>query len=66
LVATAPNVVYLSNHSTTSNLKKSWSERKPSVNQLRVFGSIAYEHVPKQESRLDDRSVKHVFVGYDI
>ncbi|RDX82225.1 hypothetical protein CR513_37010, partial [Mucuna pruriens] len=44
--------VYLSNRSPTRNVK--------------IFGSIAYAHVPNQgRSKLDDRSVKHVFIGYD-
>ncbi|RDX82228.1 hypothetical protein CR513_37009, partial [Mucuna pruriens] len=63
--------VYLSNHSNTRNVKgqtrqEAWSEVKPKVNHLRVFGSIAYAHVLNQgRSKLDDRSVKHVFIGYD-
>ncbi|KAL0401556.1 UNVERIFIED_CONTAM: Retrovirus-related Pol polyprotein from transposon TNT 1-94 [Sesamum latifolium] len=63
--------VYLSNRSPTLNVRnqtpqEAWNWRKPNVSHLRVFGSIAYVHVPHQEqSKLDDRSVKHVFVGYD-
>ncbi|RDX88072.1 hypothetical protein CR513_30382, partial [Mucuna pruriens] len=39
---------------------------KPKVDHLRVFGSTAYAHVLNQgRSKLDDRSVKHVFIGYD-
>nr|GEV13382.1 retrovirus-related Pol polyprotein from transposon TNT 1-94 [Tanacetum cinerariifolium] len=39
---------------------------KGKVSHLRVFGSIAYVHVPSQRRlKLDDRSEKHVFVGYD-
>ncbi|GJZ58551.1 retrovirus-related pol polyprotein from transposon TNT 1-94 [Tanacetum coccineum] len=39
---------------------------KLTVSHLRVFGSIAYVHVPSQKrSKLDDRSEKHVFVCYD-
>ena len=63
--------IYLSNRSPTRSVKdktpqETWSGRKPNVDHLRVFGSIAYAHVPQQErSKLDDRSVKHVFVGYD-
>ena len=63
--------VYLSNKSLTRNVKdktpqETWNGRKANVDHLRVFGSIAYTHVPQQErSKLDDRSVKHVFVGYD-
>ena len=63
--------VYLSNRSPTRNVKgqtpqEAWSGVKPKVDHLRVFGSIAYAHVPDQgRSKLDDRSVKQVFVGYD-
>ena len=33
---------------------------------MRIIGSIAYAHVPHQgRAKLDDRSVKYVFVGYD-
>ena len=63
--------VYVSNRSPTKSLKdvtpqEAWSRQKPSVSHLRVFGSIAYVHVPKQErSKLDDRSEKFIFIGYD-
>ncbi|RDX96472.1 hypothetical protein CR513_20870, partial [Mucuna pruriens] len=54
-------VVYLSNRSLIRN-----SGVKPKVDHLRVFGSIIYAHVPNQgRSKLYDRSVKHVFIGYD-
>ena len=43
-----------------------WSGNKPSVGHLRVFGSIAYAHVPdQQKKKLEDKSKKLVFVGYD-
>ncbi|RDX68737.1 hypothetical protein CR513_52244, partial [Mucuna pruriens] len=53
-------VVYLFNCFPTKNA------RVDHLN-IRVFGSInAYIHVPKQErSKLDGRSVKHVFIVYD-
>ena len=63
--------VYLSNRSPTKNVKdqtpqEAWSGVKPRVDHLRVFGSIAYAHVPDQgRFKLDDRSEKHVFIGYD-
>ncbi|KAL4352077.1 hypothetical protein GQ457_06G007290 [Hibiscus cannabinus] len=46
-------VVYLSNRSPTKNVdnvtpQEAWSGRKPSVRHIRVFGSIAYAHVPDQ------------------
>ncbi|KAL4378928.1 hypothetical protein GQ457_02G031910 [Hibiscus cannabinus] len=63
--------VYLSNRSPTKNMdnvtpQEAWSGRKPSVRHIRVFGSIAYAHVPDQgRLKLDDRSSKYVFIGYD-
>lgn len=39
--------------------------RKPDVSKLRVFGSMAYCHIPKEKRRkLDEKSWKGVFVGY--
>ena len=63
--------IYLRNRSPTRNVRdltpqEAWSGRKPSVKHLRIFGSIAYAHVPHQgRAKLDDRSVKYVFVCYD-
>ncbi|KAJ7971537.1 Retrovirus-related Pol polyprotein from transposon TNT 1-94 [Quillaja saponaria] len=63
--------VYLSNRCPTKGVEnqtpqEAWSGKKPNVSHLRIFGSIAYAHVPDQErSKLDDRSVKYVFIGYD-
>nr|XP_009767698.1 PREDICTED: uncharacterized protein LOC104218811 [Nicotiana sylvestris] len=63
--------VYLNNRSPTRNVRDQtpqevWGGRKSSVKHLRIFGSIAYAHMPHQgRAKLDDRSVKHVFVGYD-
>ncbi|GJW57802.1 retrovirus-related pol polyprotein from transposon TNT 1-94 [Tanacetum coccineum] len=46
--------------------QEAWNGMKPIVSHLRIFGSITYVHVPSQRlSKLDDRSKKHVFVGYD-
>ncbi|GJW00849.1 retrovirus-related pol polyprotein from transposon TNT 1-94 [Tanacetum coccineum] len=63
--------VYLLNRYPSKSLdnktpQKAWNGLKPTVSHLRIFGSIAYVHVPSQKrSKLDDRSEKHVFVGYD-
>ncbi|GKA50384.1 retrovirus-related pol polyprotein from transposon TNT 1-94, partial [Tanacetum coccineum] len=63
--------VYLLNRCPSKSLdnntpQEAWNGLKPTVSHLRVFGSIAYVHVPSQKrSKLDDRSEKHVFVGYD-
>ena len=63
--------IYLSNRSPTRNVwgktpQEAWSGRKPGISHLRVLGSIAYAQVPEQKrSKLDDRSEKYVFIGYD-
>ncbi|GAU11617.1 hypothetical protein TSUD_346090 [Trifolium subterraneum] len=44
-----------------------WSGNKPNVSHLKVFGSIAYRHVPDQLiSKLDDKSEFMVLVGYHL
>ncbi|GKD48884.1 retrovirus-related pol polyprotein from transposon TNT 1-94 [Tanacetum coccineum] len=63
--------VYLLNRCPSKSLdnktpQEAWNGMKPIVSYLRIFGSIVYVHVPSQRrSKLDDRSKKHVFVGYD-
>uniref|UniRef100_A0A1X7U4Q6 Retroviral polymerase SH3-like domain-containing protein n=1 Tax=Amphimedon queenslandica TaxID=400682 RepID=A0A1X7U4Q6_AMPQE len=38
---------------------------EPSVRHLRVFGCVAYRHVPKDErQKLDYKSQKCMFLGY--
>ena len=45
---------------------EAWSGKKPCVSHLKVFGSVAYAHVPvQQRTKLEDRSKKLVFIGYD-
>jgi hypothetical protein len=40
--------------------------RKPRVDHLRIFGSICYLHIPKENrSKLDSKSLQCFFVGYD-
>ncbi|GJW77232.1 retrovirus-related pol polyprotein from transposon TNT 1-94 [Tanacetum coccineum] len=63
--------VYLLNSCPSKSLEnktpqEAWNGMKPTISHLRIFGSIAYFHVPSQRRfKLDDRSEKHVFVGYD-
>lgn len=41
-----------------------WSSMKPSVDHLRVFGCIAYAHVPyERRVKLDEKSIKCVMFG---
>ncbi|GJV87874.1 retrovirus-related pol polyprotein from transposon TNT 1-94 [Tanacetum coccineum] len=63
--------VYLLNRCPSTSLdnktpQEAWNGLKPTISHLQVFGSITYVHVSSQRrSKLDDRSEKHVFVGYD-
>ncbi|GKV33750.1 hypothetical protein SLEP1_g42213 [Rubroshorea leprosula] len=44
---------------------EAWSGFKPSVKHLKVFGSVAYAHIPAEtRKKLDDRAEKTVFIGY--
>ncbi|XP_074290249.1 uncharacterized protein LOC141616980 [Silene latifolia] len=44
--------------------EEAWSGPRPMVDHLRVFGSIAYVHVPdKKRKKLDDKGEKCVFLG---
>ncbi|GKV41367.1 hypothetical protein SLEP1_g48909 [Rubroshorea leprosula] len=45
-------------------LKEAWSGRRPAVDYFRIFGCIAYAHVPDQKkSKLDDKGEKCIFLG---
>jgi hypothetical protein len=63
--------VYLLNRYKTSSLEnitpqKAWSDFKPSISHLKVFGSVAYAHIPDQKRmKLDDKSLKLIFIEYD-
>jgi hypothetical protein len=63
--------VYLLNRCKTSSLEnvtqqEAWSGLKSTVSHLKVFGSVAYVHIPDQRRvKLDDKSLKLIFVGYD-
>ncbi|GJV97011.1 retrovirus-related pol polyprotein from transposon TNT 1-94 [Tanacetum coccineum] len=46
--------------------QESWSGVKPMVSHFKVFGSVAYAHIPDQtRKKLDDKSKMYVFIGYD-
>ena len=64
---------YVRNRLPTTALKENetpyerWYGRKPDVSHLRVFGCMAYAHVPDSERRkLDKKSKKMRFVGYSL
>ena len=62
--------VYLRNISPTSALVgktpfEALTNVKPNVEHLRVFGCVAYAHIPKDErQKLDVKSVKCILLGY--
>lgn len=60
---------YLVNRSPTRSLQttpeEAWTGKKPDLQHLRIFGSLALVHVPKQRrKKFDAKSQKAVFVGY--
>ena len=63
-------VVYLKNRSPCKILKyeatplEAWTGKKPSLNHLVRFGSIAYHHDENPQGKLSPRSRKMIFVGY--
>ncbi|KAL8094563.1 hypothetical protein AgCh_036190 [Apium graveolens] len=63
--------VYLLNRCPTKSVRnntpnEAWSGSKPTVGHFRIFGCIAYAHVPDQKrKKLDDKGEKCIFTGYD-
>ena len=44
---------------------EAWSNQKPSVKHLKVFGCVAFVQVPTEKrTKLDPKSKKMMFVGY--
>ena len=69
-IATA---AYIRNRMPTAAIREDktpyekWYGRKPDVSNLRVFGCMAYAHIPEsQRKKLDKKSEKLRFVGYSI
>uniref|UniRef100_A0A2N9EI16 Integrase catalytic domain-containing protein n=1 Tax=Fagus sylvatica TaxID=28930 RepID=A0A2N9EI16_FAGSY len=62
--------VYILNRSPTKAVRnktpfEAWHKQKPMVNQLKVFGCIAYAHIPSQErEKFDEKGEKYIFIGY--
>ena len=43
--------------------QEAWSGRKPAVDHFRIFGCIAYAHVPDEtRKKLENKSLKCVFL----
>jgi len=46
--------------------KEAWSRYKPNIVHMRIFGCIAYAHVPKEKrKKLDDKSINCIFIRYN-
>ena len=63
--------VYVLNRSFTKSLKdatpyEKWSGRKPSVDHLRVFGSVVHVKTIRKVSKLEDRSSVMILIGYEL
>ena len=44
--------------------KEAWTGRKPIVDHFKIFGCIAYAHIPDEKrKKLDDKGEKYVFLG---
>jgi transposase InsO family protein len=44
--------------------EEAWSGRKPAVDHFRIFGCIAYAHIPdKKRRKLDHKGEKYIFLG---
>src|SRR6266480_4131098 len=65
----ADTVVYLKNRSPTTAVATTpyelWHGIKPNLSHLKIIGSTAYVHVPKEkQTKLDIHSHKGILVGY--
>ena len=63
--------VYVLNRSYIKSLENStpyekWSGRKPSIDHLRVFGSVVHVKTKKRVNKLEDTSNVMVFIGYEL
>jgi hypothetical protein len=48
-------------------LYEAWHRMEPSLKHLRVFGCLAFVHVPKEKcKKLDYRATPGIFVGYSM
>jgi hypothetical protein len=60
---------YVMNRSPTLSVKnmtpeEAWSGEKPSVHHFKVFGCLAFAHIPdSQRTKLDDKSIKCIHLG---
>ncbi len=64
--------IYILNQTPTATvhgmtLEEKFIGKKPDVSHFRVFGCIAYVHVPTEKrSKLDPKAEKCIFIGYSL
>ena len=69
VVATA---VYIMNRTPTTTVhgmmpEEKYTGRKPDISHLKVFGCIAYVHIPdERRTKLDPKAEKCIFIGYSL
>lgn len=68
VINTANHLVNISptraNHGITPEQR--FTKTKPGVDNLKIFGVIAYLHIPRESrSKLDSKTLRCLFVGYD-
>ena len=52
------------NHGTTPEAK--YTSKTPNISNLRIFGCVAYVHMPKERRRkLDNKTIQCLFMGFD-
>ena len=68
----ANTAVYLMNRRTTSGVHEiapheKYYRKKPDLSHTRIFGAIAYVHIPDEKrQKLDPKSEKCILVGYSL
>ncbi|GBL73175.1 Copia protein, partial [Araneus ventricosus] len=67
---TAMTATYLQNRLPTKPKGKTpyelWTNHKPTLSHIRVFGCKAYAYIQKQKrGKLDSKAVEGIFLGYD-
>jgi hypothetical protein len=67
-VNTTNYIVNISPTSANSGMtpQEKYSSKVPTVNHLKVFGSIAFVHIPKtSKNKMETKTMKCLFLGYD-
>jgi hypothetical protein len=70
-VEAVATTVYIMNQTPIAvhgmTLEEKFTGKKPDVSHLKVFGYIAYVHVPdEKKSKLDPKAEKCIFIGYSL